>query len=267
MERNLAPATIKAYVSDLKHLAMVIGNKPVASITLDDLRSWQRQLALDGKSPATIRRRIHSLNTWYYYLKLSNLVDDEISRKLHTPKKHRRSVNVLTAQQLKIFVTTPSSLKIAWLMMAWLGLRRSELIGVLWEDVGWASKTITLRATKNGDDKTMPLSDELYVALVAYHIAAGQPSSGMIFDWLSKDLVYREFNKHLANCGLEGKGITPHTIRHTFATLMYQNGADIASISRLLGHKRISTTLDMYIHTNTDMLRSVLNDYHPLANE
>jgi integrase/recombinase XerD len=263
LERALRPQTVKAYTHDIVRLHAFIGDKPVPDITLGDLRGHIRNMASEGLSTETIRRRIHSLNTFYKWLMLEGLASEQISSKLHLPKRVRKQPTWLSDVEIRTFANTPSRLSIAWQILAWFGLRRSELLKLDWRDVRLNDGIIIVRDTKSRDDRVMPIPDAFKIELAREWIDLGMPSSGLVVG-IAKSPFARAFRKHLIECGLDGKGITPHTIRHSFASSLIRAGVPLTVVKELLGHKDVSTTM-IYVHHNDDMLKDAMNK-HILGN-
>lgn len=262
-ERKLATATVRAYLSDIDRLIGHVGAIAVDRITLDMLRAHIREMSKEGLAAATIRRRINALRTFYGWMLLSGYIKEDISRRLISPRKERKQPVWLSEDELRRFANVDSPQSIMWKLLAFLGLRRSELLGLSWENIRLDEKNIILRDTKSKQDRILPIPSKLLEALRAHWLAQGEPHTGRVVPY-SKDRLMKAFRAHLMVCGLQGRGITPHTIRHSFATHLIMRGVSITALQELLGHKDIATTR-IYIHHKQDVLieamdRNILND-------
>lgn len=263
LERALRPQTVKAYKSDIERLHIFVGDKDVSKISLDDLRAHMRNMAKEGLSTETIRRRIHSLNTFYKWLVLENIVTEQISAKLHLPKRTRKQPTWLSDIEIRKFANTQSRLSIAWKLLAWFGLRRSELLRLNWRDVRLNDGIIILRDTKSRDDRIMPIPSAFKPELAQEWIDVGMPTEGRVVP-VAKSPFARAFRKHLIECGLQDRGITPHTLRHSFASSLIRQGVPLTVVKELLGHKDVSTTM-IYVHHSDELLQDAMNK-HILGN-
>lgn len=258
-ERTVTKQTLQAYLSDINRLMEAIGNTDIEDVTLSDLRQHMRDMKEAGLANATIRRRIHSLNTFYGWLVLEGIVDEQISRKLHLPKRHRKQPVWLSDDEIKRFAETPSRLSIAWQLMAWFGLRRSEILKLDWKDIRLQDKVLIVRDTKSKKDRVMPIPKALLPDLLEAWKNRDMPESGSVVG-IGKSPFVRAFKKHLKNCGLSGKGITPHTLRHSFASSLIRQGVPLTVVKELLGHKDVSTTM-IYIHHSDELLQDAMDKH------
>ncbi len=258
-ERTVTKQTLQAYLSDIKHLIDSVGNVDIANVTLSDLRQHMRDMSKEGLANATIRRRIHSLNTFYGWLVLEEYVEEQISRKLHLPKRDRKQPVWLSDSEIKRFANTPSRLSIAWKLMAWFGLRRSEILHLDWKDVRLQDRVLIVRDTKSKKDRVMPIPKALLAELYEEWRKKDMPESGSIVG-ITKSPFVRAFKKHLKACGLADKGVTPHTLRHSFASSLIRAGVPLTVVKELLGHKDVSTTM-IYVHHSDELLQDAMEKH------
>lgn len=262
-ERALADNTIRSYTSDIIRLRDGIGDKKVSEITLDELRKHFRDMSKEGLAPATVRRRIHSINTFYSWLVIEGLVEEVITRKLHLPKRERKQPTWLSDNEIKLFANTPSEMSIAWKILCWFGLRRSELLNLDWRDIRLQDGVIIIRDTKSKNDRVMPIPSTFKQDLYKEWGKAHMPDGGKIIPF-GKVAFNNRFQKHLKECGLSNKGVTPHTLRHSFASSLIRQGVPITVVKDLLGHKDISTTM-IYVHHSDDLMIDAM-ERHVLGN-
>lgn len=253
-ERGLAKQTVTAYISDIDRLTAFVGNCHIEHVTLDQLRAHMRDMAYSGISANTIRRRIHSLSTFYTFLELENITKENLSKKLRLPKKKENQPYWLTPEELHRFVETPSRLTLAWQLLAWFGLRRSELLSLRWDNIRWDGSLLIVKG-KGEYERIIPIPSAIFDILHENWLSLGKPEGRIIP--LGKSPFARAFKRHVVNCGLDPQKVTPHTLRHTFGSHLSQQGVDITIIKSLMGHKDIKTTM-VYIHLHkTQMLEAM----------
>lgn len=270
-ERQLAHQTLISYRSDLKQFARFC-DKDVHTITLDDLRAWNRDMQARNLSRASVNRKVHALVTFWEYLMIEGLSTECLPRKLSKtlPKRARpHNTAYLSVDELKRFVGTPTNSlrdRVAWSLLAWLGLRRGELLGLKVGDVDHIHALIQIINGKGGLSRTLPVPKTIRADLKS--LCAGRASTEPLFRnayneraW-TKDALYKSFKQHCRNGGLD-PSVTPHVLRHSFATHLAMRGVPLEQIKTLMGHRDLKTT-QMYIHYSQQHLDSVL-DRHPLG--
>jgi site-specific recombinase XerD len=268
-ERQLADATLRGYRTDVLHFFAFCDKLP-QEIVLDDLRAWNKEMFNRNLSRSTIHRKIHALVTYWEYLEVLGVVPDCLPRKLSKtlPKKaHRHNTKYLSIGELNSFADTPAESvrdRVAWLLLAWLGLRRGELIALKVEDVDLANGLIHIKRGKGLVSRSMSLPPHL-LNLIDILSQGLQPTDWLLHEkfcqWRA-DQLYRAFKRHCQRAGLSSS-TTPHTLRHTFATHLAMRGVPLDQIRVLLGHRDLKST-QIYIHYTQSHLDSVLN-HHPLA--
>lgn len=273
-ERQLRESSVVAYLCDLDGLRAFLEDKPVSEVNASDLRAYMRFLGSRGYKSTSIRRKFHGFGTFWRWLKLENHTSDVITESLNLPRKPQRIVQWLNAHDLRVFVETPPDRgnpdeqmrdHAAWLLLAWLGLRRGELLGLEVVDVRIDEEMIIIRDAKGQKDRLLPLPESIKPELT--QLVEGR-SAGYVFrgrdgkQWKVR-AFNRAFARHLRACGLDGHGITPHTLRHTFATHLVLAGVQIVIVSKLLGHADIQSTMT-YVHVGLGSMRSAIAQ-HVLA--
>lgn len=274
-ERKLAKSTVTGYLRDILMLSYFVGEKPACEINLDDIRGFMRQQSKDGFHTNTVRRRLHSYSTFWDWLRMEKITTENPIADIRVPKRKKPIPEWLTEDELKIFANTPANREnprmsqrdsLAWKTLAWLGLRRGELLALRSEDVRLADRLVIIRDPKNGDDRALPLPDPLHTALDQWLGAFTQHDyvfhTRPYYKWQVHPF-WVAFQVHLEVCGLSGRGITPHTIRHSFGTLMVARGVDVSIVSMLMGHKDIKNTM-IYVHASSETLRKAM-DSHTLS--
>jgi integrase/recombinase XerD len=243
-ELQRADQTVQAYLSDLRGLSRAL-DKEVEAIARNDLRAYMLARGEAGISRSTVRRSIQGMSTFWKWLVNEGVVPANVTAGITVPRRERKFARFLTEAELRRFVDTPDTERnaLAWALLAWLGLRRNELLHLRVGDVSLSDKLLVVRDTKDKEDRTLPLPDALLPALK--QACAGRAAGCCVVAgdeggyWTHK-CFYGAFRRHCAAAGLVG--ITPHTLRHTLATHLSQRGVPVRVIQQLLGHRRLETT-------------------------
>lgn len=277
--RNLSPNTLRAYGGDLEDLLAVLDGFGVASFRDVDLFTLRRYLAtLRGKAlaPRSVARRISAIRALFRWLAGAGRIETDPAQALRTPKRDRRLPRVLSTEEVERLLATPPA-------ETWLGLRDralfetlystgarvSELAGLDLADLDLADGTALLRG-KGRKERLAGLGRPCLAALDTYFTAlAGarvRRDRGAVFlnrygARLSTRGIARVLDKHVAAAGLPS-GVSPHTLRHSFATHILQAGANLREVQELLGHKNVAST-QVYTHLTLDHLKRVYDRAHP----
>lgn len=268
-ERRVAKGTLRAYLSDLKGLGMII-TKDVAAITLNDLRAYQSQLGKQGLTNSTIIRKFDGFRTFWKWLILQEYTTVNVPEHIRLPRRNRRVPKWLTEAELVRFANTPVQPgrshtypfrdAVAWKTLAWLGLRRSEVLSLKVADVQVEDATLVIRHSKGDRDRVLPLPAKLQDDL--RELIGDRAPDQFVFSstpdchW-SVNGFTNCFKRHLQTCGLENRKVTPHTIRHSFATQLVRRGVPLPVVKALLGHSDIKTTM-VYVHVGQDDLKRAI---------
>jgi site-specific recombinase XerD len=280
-ERGCSPATISAYRSDLKLFCEFLrerGTPPeVEAVTPDVLRSYVAAMSASGLAPATRARRLHALRSLWRYLELADLVNENPTRKIATPKRDQRLPSYLTVEEAALligacddnhYVDLAFRDRAILTVLIYQGLRRAELLGLGLNDVNVASMTLLVRRGKGGKSRLLPLAGPAAEAIEDWLEFRPHSDSSALFVTrggcaMRPTDLNRMFRRTVERSGIRRDGVTLHTLRHTFATLLLKEGVDVRTLQRLLGHASIETTA-LYLHLETDDLRGALAR-HPLG--
>ncbi len=286
LERGLSRNTLEAYRSDLQQFGEFLGRLRLDPLTITavQLASFVSELA-DGReerpavAPATLQRKVACLRSFYRHLRRERLIEHDPAAELRGPRSRARLPQVLGRDEVARLLaqptgTTPAALRDRALLetMYACGLRASEAIGLelsaLDLDAG------ILRAQGKGSkERIVPIGSKAVASLRAY-LQKGRPRLVGLRDeprvfvnlrgaGLSRQGLYKIVQRHAASAGLADK-MSPHTLRHSFATHLLAGGCDLRSLQEMLGHADIATT-QVYTHLSADRLRDVYFDAHPRA--
>ena len=280
-EKRYSAHTLRAYESDLRQFFDFAqsATENFNPLTADHqvIREWIVFLMENGDKPRSINRKITTLHTYYKYLMREGLVNDIPTKKIIKPKTEKNLpyfVDKRAMQELFDFFPFPSDFdgcrdRAILLTFYCTGIRLAELCGLKTYDIDFYSKQLKVLGKRN-KERIIPFGTELDACLKAYiserdKVAVGNDSLFVtdkgepIYD----KLVYRLVNKYLGSVTTLDKK-SPHVLRHTFATHMLNNGAEIDAIKELLGHANLAAT-QIYTHTTFEKLKAIYNQAHPRA--
>jgi integrase/recombinase XerD len=277
VEKGLARHTLESYQRDLDRLHewSIGNNKQVTELTRADLRKWIASLSREGLAPASIARAVSATRGFFKFLMLDGLIKSHPAEDLDTPQRFSYLPKFLTEDEINRLFAAPNvateegirDRAMLELMYA-AGLRVSEFVGLKNDDVDLLAGLVVCHG-KGSKERRVPLGKSAIHWLQQYAaVKAGYGKSSTPFVFLHRG---RPFTRQLAwsiikrlaeKAGI--KNVSPHTLRHSFATHLLQHGADSRSVQALLGHSDISTT-QIYTHMTDVHLRSAYNRHHPRA--
>jgi integrase/recombinase XerD len=277
VEKGLARHTLQSYRRDLVQLdrfALKVG-KPIAELTRPDLRKWIAQLSREGLAPSSVARAVSAARGFFRFLMLDDHIRQNPSEDLDTPQKFTYLPKFLTEEEIdRLFampdVGTEDGIRdraMLELMYA-AGLRVSELVNLKQSEVEVHAGIVNCHG-KGSKERRVPVGKsaihwlQQYVSVKA---AYGKSPYANLFLHRGKPLT-RQFAWSMIKMYAEQIGIhnvSPHTLRHSFATHLLQHGADSRSVQALLGHSDISTT-QIYTHITDRHLRTAYDNHHPRA--
>jgi integrase/recombinase XerD len=283
-ERGLSDRTVSAYRRDLKRWAAFMDARGIAgpgAVTPGDLRGWVFGLKEAGLAATSIRRAQSAVRTYYGFLLAEGVVEADPTERLESPRLGRRLPDFLTRDETDRLLESPNpDDPLHWRDRAILellyatGMRVSELSDLPLSSLDLDEGFLTVFG-KGAKERLVPVGEPALRALGRYlretrpGLEAGRgKSKGRVFlnrrgTPLSRVAVWRIVKEAARRAGIRRK-VSPHTLRHTFATHLLEGGADLAAVQELLGHADISTT-QIYTHVDREYLRDVHRRYHPRA--
>jgi integrase/recombinase XerD len=277
VEKGLARHTLESYRRDLARLdrwASKIGT-PVAELTRPDLRKWIANLSREGLAPSSVARAVSAARGFYKFLMLDGHIKHHPAEDLDTPQRFSYLPKFLTEEEIdRLFampdVTTDEGLRdraMLELMYA-AGLRVSELVSLKQAEVDLHAGVVNCYG-KGSKERRVPIGKSAIGWLQRYTTAKaayGRSAYPNLFlhrgKPLTRQLAWAMIKTYAEKIGLEN--VSPHTLRHSFATHLLQHGADSRSVQALLGHSDISTT-QIYTHITDQHLRAAYDHHHPRA--
>jgi integrase/recombinase XerD len=281
LEQGASPRTREAYLRDLRLLAEWADARhrvaSVGELQAAHLREWVYSLKDQGRSAATIRRRISAVRTWYRFLLAEGVVKADPSEKLETPRGWRKLPDVLTVPEIEqlidcISLDEPLAFRDrALLELAYgAGLRVSEWCSLGVKDV-LLDELVVRVFGKGGKERLVPIGRKaagavgIYLRELRPRLERGKGEGKLFLNSrgapLRRMTAWTILAKYVEMSGLT-KPVTPHTLRHSFATHLLEGGADLRAVQEMLGHSDISTT-QLYTHIDREHLRQVHQQFHP----
>jgi integrase/recombinase XerC len=286
LNRNASAHTVAAYESDLsqflafaaRHLDIEPGNLEPGNLELSTVRAFMADLYKQGQARASVARKLSALRAFGRYMKREGWIEFDPSALAVAPRREQKVPAHLTVDEMSRLLdmpdtTTPLGRRDrAWLELFYAsGLRLSELVGLDLEDVNLSARMVRVMG-KGGKERIVPFNASAKNALAAWlkdrHRLTSRKSVDALFvnsrgARLTGRSVQRFVSRYVAACSTRF-GISPHALRHSFATHLLSAGADLRAIQELLGHVQLSTT-QRYTHVNAAQLLDVYRKAHPRA--
>jgi len=293
-ERGASANTLAAYGRDLAALAAHLNarGQSLTGASTDDLRGFLKVLAADGFKASSVARRLSAIRQLYRFLYAENRRGDDPAAVLEGPKRARSLPKVLSIAEVDGLLTKaraamsdesqpmPQRLRAARLLALLevvyaTGLRVSELVALPAASARRDQQMLVVRG-KGGKERLVPLNDAAKRAMADYlKLRAAVPHAAQT-KWLfpsfgagghiTRQHFARELKALGQACGIAAERVSPHVLRHAFASHLLHNGADLRVVQTLLGHADISTT-QIYTHVLEERLKSLVRDLHPLTDK
>jgi integrase/recombinase XerD len=299
-ERGLSRNTLDAYRTDLLQFGRFLEERGVSALEAQpsDVADFLEALARGGAlgnegpaaskdsaaarppaSPATIHRKSACLRSFYRHLRRDGLLDTDPTASLSTPRRSRKLPQVLTRGEIEKLLSQPRGTEPAAMrdralleVMYACGLRASEAIGLELLDVDAEEGVLRARG-KGSKERIVPIGQAALKALRMYlergrpALVKGAPEPHLFVNFrggqLTRQGLYKIVRRHAVTAGLADR-MSPHTLRHTFATHLLAGGCDLRSVQEMLGHADVSTT-QLYTHLSSERLKDVYFRAHPRA--
>jgi integrase/recombinase XerD len=285
-ERGLSRNTLEAYRSDLLQLGLYLERRglDIEAATHTALAGFLDDLAAGSDerpavAPATLQRKVACLRSFYRHLRREGILDSDPTADLRAPRKSQKLPQVLTRSEVGRLLAAPRGTEPAGLrdralleLMYACGLRASEATGLALRDVDLRHGVLRARG-KGSKERLVPVGRQAVAAVRAY-AERGRPALVGLREQdklfvnqrggeLTRQGLYKIVQRHARAAGLDGK-MSPHTLRHTFATHLLAGGCDLRALQEMLGHADIATT-QIYTHLSAERLKDVYFKAHPRA--
>lgn len=282
VEKGLSRNTIAAYSTDLRKFQefLLLRDKDFVSFSRADIIDFIERLGNEGYSVSSICRIISSIKSLCKYLIIENVIKEDPSENMQAPKKWERLPKALSISEIMSFFEVDPSFKHSgpttirdYVMLELLyssGLRVSELVSLKQEDVNLEAGFLKVLG-KGSKERVVPVNTRAIKKLKGYinqqrqEILKKRQSPYLFVTGRGRPMTRQRFWQTIKALGRKrGIEISPHTLRHSFATHLLEGGADLRSVQKMLGHSDISTT-QIYTKVTTDRIKKVYEKHHPRA--
>lgn len=282
VEKGLAKNTLESYGRDLKSFFCFLSNSNCTNptnVSRTDIVSYLLHLQKNGKAVSTISRNLASIRSFYHFLIEEQVVKKDPCSDLESPRQEKKLPEILTISEVDLLLSQPNQLEVTGIrdkamleVIYATGIRVSELVSLNKVDINIDSGYLRCRG-KGNKERIVPLG-KIAVKNLYYYLEKSRPKlvkieseEAFFVNHHGKRLTRQGFWKIIkkyAELAKIKRKITPHTLRHSFATHLLENGADLRSVQEMLGHADISTT-QIYTHITRKKLRGVYEKTHPRA--
>lgn len=283
LERNYSPRTAESYGKDLvlfrEFFAGIDSSLDYTTVDKDVVRMWVVSMMDAGCRPATVNRRLSTLRSFYRFMRMRGFMDSSPVANVKGPKSDKPLPQFVRESEMDRLLddtdlgTGFEGLRNRAILASFYetGMRLAELIGLDDRDVDFGTKTLKVTG-KRDKQRFIPFGQELADILQTYIDARrqlfGNVQDSPLFvsvkgERIPRHQVYRMVKENLAKVSTVKKK-SPHVLRHSFATSMLNNNAELGSVRQLLGHESIATT-DIYVHATFDELKKIYKQAHPRA--
>ncbi len=282
LEKSLSKNSLEAYGRDVEKLYLFLEEChpgiTIRSVTLKELREFNQWLTQIGLAPHSVARTMSGIKAFYAYLEEEEIIKNNPSHLWEAPKLSRKLPQVLDITEIDAMLaaidrskpTAQRDITMIELLFA-CGLRVSELISLKIKDIH-ANDSYVRIIGKGNKERLVPIGEsalkqvDLYLQYVRNHQTPAKGFQDFLFinkvgKTMSRVMVFYIVKIHAAAAGIK-KNISPHTFRHSFATTLVENGADLRAVQMMLGHESIATT-EIYTHIDRHYLESIIRDFHP----
>lgn len=282
LERSLARPSIEAYIHDIEKLLQFLDAKKLSitpeQITLQHLREFVRWISELGMTATSQARIISGIKAFYKYLSIEDVIKKNPASLLEAPKTKRSLPDVLDVSEIDKMIsmldlTKPEGERNKTIIetMFSCGLRVSETVNLRISDIYFDDEFVKVLG-KGDKERLVPIGSvaikllKNYIQFIRSHIEPKPGHSDIVFlnkrgTALSRVMIFYIIKDLAAKAGIK-KSISPHTLRHSFATSMVEAGADLRAVQQMLGHESITTT-EIYTHIDRSYLKDIITQYHP----
>ena len=277
VEKGLSANTLASYERDLKKYFFAMAGKGPDAITASDVNSFLSGLSASGIAAPSIARNLAAVRGFHRFLQIDGLAQTDPTVNLETPRGRKRLPKTLSMFEVDALLAQPDLSTMLGLrdkamleLLYATGIRVSELVGLRLQDLNLERGFLVVMG-KGSKERAVPLGESAAGSVKSY-LDRGRPlllksgESDSLFisarrRGITRQMFWERIKLHARTAGI-ASSISPHTLRHCFATHLLDNGADLRAVQAMLGHADISTT-QIYTHVSRERLRQIHEKYHP----
>ena len=278
VEKGLSRNTLDSYSADLNKFIRFLGDrgKELDAGSAADIVDFMEMTGNSGLAVSTVCRRLSTVRAFYKYLLVENIIDGDPCENIQTPKKWERLPKALTAGEVRELLDSPPAGKMSLRDSAMMeliyssGLRVSELVSIKTGDIRFDAGFIRVLG-KGSKERVVPVHAralekiKIYTECERLGLLKKRQSPYLFITNRGRPMSRQRFWQAMKAAGKSlGIDLSPHTMRHSFATHLLEGGADLRSVQKMLGHSDISTT-QIYTKVTTDRIKKVYKKHHPRA--
>jgi integrase/recombinase XerD len=283
LEKGYSGNTLAAYRNDLEQFAQAMEEEGISSweqVNQDVIIDYIMSLREREYASSTVARKIAALKSFFHFLAAEEIISDDPTLNLDSPKVKKRLPVTLSYEEVERLLDAPKGSspkairdKALLELLYATGMRVTELVSLDLEDINLASATVRVRQGKGSKERIIPIHSRAVEALREYLAKARRmllksPEERALFlnhrgERLTRQGLWLIIKQYVREAGIKTE-VTPHTLRHSFATHLLNGKADLRHVQELLGHANISTT-QIYTHISSERLREIYDESHPRA--
>ncbi len=283
-ERGAAQNTLEAYGRDVSQFLEYCGNVSLKNISADDIADFVQYLSKKEQlSSKTVARKISAVREFFKFLYTDKIIKENPAADVQTPKQQKPLPKFLTQEEIKQLIQaamegkTPAERRMCVMLelMYACGLRVSELVSLPENCINFDKRQIFIKG-KGSKERIVPIAPQAieaifdYLSYRDYFIKEGRksiwlfPSKSSASGHITRDTFFKHLKEIAVSAGISPQKVTPHVLRHSFATHLLNHDVDLRSVQKMLGHESINTT-EIYTHIISDKLIKTVQKLHPLA--
>ncbi|MFQ8668199.1 MAG: site-specific tyrosine recombinase/integron integrase [Alphaproteobacteria bacterium] len=282
-ERGASANTLEAYGRDVEEFLTYCGGMALKEISRDDVGDFVQYLGREGRSPKTVARKLSAVREFFKFLYTEKDIKDNPAADVLTPKQEKPLPKFLSEDEIKRLIAAakecsgPKGRQMTAMLelMYASGLRVSELVSLPENCINFDRRQVFVRG-KGSKERVVPVAPAAIQAVFDYleqrdcFICEGRrsiwlfPSKSSRSGHISRDTFFKRLKELAVKAGIYPSRVTPHVLRHSFATHLLNHNADLRSVQKMLGHESINTT-EIYTHILSDKLLETVQKLHPLA--
>lgn len=266
-ERNYSIHTVRNYQSDIKAFTKYLLDAKLVTVTQKGITQYMNFLIRYGIDARSVARKLSALKSYFKYMQKTLIDTDNVTEAIKTPKIKKHLPGVIPYELLKdAFIIEHRRDRAIMEVIYSCGLRASELVGLDLLDIDLHRKEIKVRG-KGNKQRIIPLGSPARSAIIAYLPERSNTDSAFFQNRTGHRLTTRSIQRIVRKYLMQiarASGTNPHVLRHSFATHLLENGADLRAVQELLGHAKLST-VQIYTHITTRRLQEIYDKKHPRA--